>query len=181
MVSFSQEWKLEKDNLGIKVYSRKVKGIEFSETKTITTLNVSKEKFLELIWNIENYPKWQDEFNISKIIKTNNPKDKNLYFEFNTPWPISQRDVAINMKEVTKNNITFLYLKTSNELVKEKEKIIRMPLYEGYWQIKEIENQIEVTFQILANPGGSLPSFLIEFYKATGPFNYFKNIKAELE
>ena len=69
LFSFSQEWTLEKDKDGILVYAKKVEGYSFSETKTITTLDISKDAFIDFIWNIAAYPNWQDEYKESRIIK----------------------------------------------------------------------------------------------------------------
>ena len=180
LFSFSQEWTLEKDKDGILVYAKKVEGYSFSETKTITTLDISKDAFIDFIWNIAAYPNWQDEYKESRIIKKNSESDIDVYFEFNAPWPVQGRDVVINMKKETKNGLSYIYIKTTESNIDVKDDIVRMPSYNGFWKIKEVGDKLEITFQILAIPGGKIPSFMVEFYKATGPFNYFVNMKKEL-
>lgn len=176
-ISIGQEWTLEKDKNGIKIYARDVADSQFSETKAICNFNTSKEEFLAFIWHIEDYPNWQSDYKISKIIESKNDFDKTIYFEFKAPWPVSNRDVVINMKQVVKDDATYAYTKIAASDIKPIDGIIRMSKYDGFWKIKEIENGIEVTLQMSTNPEGKIPGFLIDFYKATGPFNAFTNMQ----
>jgi hypothetical protein len=176
-ISIGQEWTLEKDKNGIKIYARDVADSQFSETKAICNFNTSKEEFLAFIWHIEDYPNWQSDYKISKIIESKNDFDKTIYFEFKAPWPVSNRDVVINMKQVIKDDATYAYTKIAASEIKPIDGIIRMSKYDGFWKIKEIENGIEVTLQMSTNPEGKIPGFLIDFYKTTGPFNAFTNMQ----
>ena len=115
-----------------------------------------------------------------ELLKKNSESDIDVYFEFNAPWPVQQRDVIVNMKKVTEDGLSYIYIKTTESNIDVKDDIVRMPSYNGFWKIKEVGDKLEITFQILAIPGGKIPSFMVEFYKATGPFNYFLNIKKEL-
>lgn len=176
-ISISQEWNLAKEKNGIIVYARDIPDSQFDETKVSATFNTTKEKFIEFIWNVENYPNWQKDYKISKVLKHTSNNDKIIYFEFNAPWPIANRDIVINMKEIKEKDATYLYTHVEKSILASKEGIIRMSKYDGFWKIKELENGIEVTLQMATNPEGKIPAFLIDFYKAAGPYNAFMNLK----
>lgn len=179
--AISQEWKLEKDKNGIKIYARDVADSQFAETKSVSVFNTSKEKFLAFIWDVEDYPNWQDDYEVAKVVKDNGKFNKTIYFEFKAPWPISNRDVVISMNQVTKDDETYVYTKVKKFVVEPKDGIIRMSKYDGFWKLKQVENGVEVTLQMSTNPEGKIPDFLVGFHKVTGPFNAYMNMKKVFE
>lgn len=176
-IGLCQEWELAKDKNGIKVFARKVSDSEFYETKSTCHFKTTKDEFLAFVWDIENYPNWQSEYKTAKIIANKSNNDKTAYLEFEAPWPINNRDVVIDMKQVEKDNTTFIYIKVNKTSIEPKESAIRMSKYDGYWEIKESGDGIEVTQQMSTNPEGYTPAILIEFYKVTGPFNAFNTMQ----
>tara|TARA_B110000908_G_scaffold143145_1_gene171890 strand:- start:937 stop:1530 length:594 start_codon:yes stop_codon:yes gene_type:complete len=176
--SYCQEWTLEKDKNGIKVYAREATDSQFAETRAISNFNTSKEKFIEFIWDIENYPNWQKDYIISKVLASKGKYNKTIYFEFKAPWPIQNRDIVIDMKQVEKDDATYAYTQVEKSILAPKDGIVRMSKYNGFWKIKELENGIEVILQMATNPEGKIPTFLIDFHKVTGPYNTFMNLKS---
>jgi hypothetical protein len=52
----------------------------------------------------------------------------------------------------------------------------------GKWVITPIGNgQVNVEYNIHLDPGGTLPSWLINMFATQGPMNIFRNIKVELQ
>lgn len=174
----SQEWTLAKEKNGIIVYSREVSDSQFDETKVSIVLNTIKEKFIAFIWDIENYPNWQEDYIISKVLASKGKYDKTIYFEFKAPWPIQNRDVVLNMKQVERDDATYAYTQVESSILAPNDGIVRMSKYNGFWKIEDHENGIQVTLQMATNPEGKIPTFLIDFYKATGPYNTFMNLKS---
>ena len=60
--------------------------------------------------------------------------------------------------------------------------VVRIEQLEGYWEILDLNNgYIRLIQQCLANPGGSLPAWLVNSSVVDSPFFSMKAIKKYLE
>ena len=68
------------------------------------------------------------------------------------------------------------------DYIPEKKNYIRLKEAEGFWQIKEIEeNKISLIYQYYGEPGGSLPAWLVNMFIVDGPMDTLTNLKKMLE
>ena len=90
----STDWKLAKDQNGIKIYTRKVKGLKLNEFKAVTTIETSLEQLVDVIRKVDRYVEWMSQLARSYIIDKVNNNEIYIYSESSVPWPISNRDIV---------------------------------------------------------------------------------------
>lgn len=175
----SKEWKLEKTGEGINIYTRVYEGSDLKEFKAITVVNADSELLEKILENIEDYPKWQANVSTAKIITQVSKTEFYIYYTFDLPWPISDRDIVVNFKKVVGVDGKISYLLTSKpEYIKEKEGFVRIKNSFGKWQLSpQGKNKIEVLHQFYGDPAGSLPNSVINMFIVDGPYTTLVNLK----
>ena len=100
------------------------------------------------------------------------------------PWPAANRDFVAHLI-VTQNPDTKAVTIDGPAVagfVPVKEGIVRIIDSKGKWIITPIgTNQIKVEYSIHVDPGGSLPSWLVNMFATEGPLKIFAGIKVQLQ
>ncbi len=174
-------WILKKDKDGIKVFIRNVEGIEFKEFLGVITVDFPMEKVDRLMNNVPNQVNWLCDTIESKVIKDDpiNPVQYNVI----TAPLVSNRDVVILTRVTrTPGKILRTFQAIKHTSVPERKGIVRMPTMVGMWLFEAVgKNQTKVTYQNLADPGGSLPSGLVNMTVVKMPFVSLTNLREQLK
>lgn len=174
-------WILKKDKDGIKVYIRDVEGIEFKEFMGIMTVDVPIEKADRLINNVPNQVNWLCDTIESRVIK-DDPVNPIQYNVITAPL-VSNRDVVI-LTKVTRapGRIMRTFQGIKHPAVPEKKGVVRMRKMAGIWLFESVgKNQTRITYQNLADPGGNLPSGLVNLTVVKMPFVSLSNMREQLK
>jgi hypothetical protein len=176
-------WKLAKDKQGIKIYTRSLEGSKLKEFKAYTELNTSIEILAEVLMDVEHYTDWTENIKHSKLLKEISDKEIIIYSELKVPWPFDNRDVVDRTQiywSVNKDSFT-LEIKSIPDYIQEKEEIVRMPLADGGWEIyRKGNDKISVAYHFAADPGGRIPSWLVNMFIVDGPYKTLNNLKVYL-
>src|SRR5579863_7190884 len=103
-------WELKKDQDGIRVYSRTGDSSRFDDMKVEMTLPVKLSSLAALILDIDNYPNWS--FNSVKayVLKRISPSEVYFYSLIRSPWPVSDRDMAVHLHLTQDTGTRNLYI-----------------------------------------------------------------------
>jgi len=183
-VNNSLEWTLRKDKEGIQIYTREAPNTSIKEIKTVLTINTSVDKITSAIIDVKNYSNWMDNIINPKILKKISDKEYFLYYEIEAPWPTENRDI-INHTTISynaKNHTTIVMATASPNYIDKNENAVRIELSEGSWNLKQLSHdRVEVTHQLLASPGGSIPEWVINMFIVNHPFETHRNLREMLE
>ncbi|NQY04650.1 MAG: lipid-binding protein [Flavobacteriaceae bacterium] len=181
--SFGQEdWTLKKNGDSIKVFTRETNDLKLKEYKAITYVDTFKENVLSVILDAKNIKDWNYKTSESYLIKKEGDSIHHVYMYNDMPWPVSNRDFIskLTVKYPDEHSIKVLIEPGDSSLVPEKENVIRMKTFEGYWLIEEKNDLIKITQQLYGNPEGNLPSFFINTAIVSAPFNTFLKLREVL-
>ena len=93
--SIAQEWNLEKDKEGVKVYTRKVAGWGIKQYKANVTIQTTLSQAQQTICAIKNRKKWlHNSIEVREVERPNN-KEVAIYNKVDAPWPVADRDNII--------------------------------------------------------------------------------------
>jgi len=181
--SFSQSvWELEKDELGIQVYTRAVKTSSIKEYKATTIVKASIKSLVDKIIDGEQLKKWNYKTITSELLEK---KDKNKYIIYmynNLPWPAKDRDHVSELEVIAvSDSLTKVAIKSDAKRIPEKKGVIRVVEFSGYWILEKTKLGVKVTQQMHGDPGGSLPTFIVNSMLVNAPFNTFKRLKEQLD
>lgn len=175
------DWKLIKESQGIQVYVRTNDSTRYKEYKATMVVKAPLEKVYQLIMNAEKLKKWNYQTSESYLVKKVSETEQIIYMKNDMPWPVQNRDVVTRMKvQHLTNNIFKISLSPSLEAVPEKDRMIRVKNFSGYWYLEQSSKGTIVIQQMQGDPGGSLPAFLFNLFLTNGPFSTFLELNKVL-
>ncbi len=178
------EWSLEKNEDSIKVFTRETSNNTLKEVKVLFTVKSTPNEIANTVLDTQNHDVWMENVDAAKLLKTINQNESYIYYEFDFPWPSSNRDVINHTKiyRDSNNNITKITTAASPDFIPEKDGIVRITLSEGSWLFKSLDNGlVEVTHFLLASPGGDVPDWVVNMFIINQPFESHKKLKKYLE
>lgn len=175
--TYSQAWELKKKSDSIEVYTRTVSSSPVKEFKAVGIIEAKKEEILAVLKDVPAYPKWIEDVIYSETVSSAGDS-LSFYYQMDLPWPIKDRDMALDMKiEQTAQEIA-VRLTSNVDLVPVHEDYIRMVQVEGEWIITSLDDQFcQVQHRFLADPEGSLPAWVVNLFIVDGPYTSMKNLK----
>jgi hypothetical protein len=183
--AYSQyDWKLSKDKDGIKVYESETKTSNYKSIRVECVLQGTYDKLIALLNDVSRHKAWVYNNKISYILKRNSAYDLYYYTETNLPWPMSNRDAVIHLTMNRDSLDRFLQI-TGTGLpnnIPEKSGKVRVPRTSVSWYVtKPTATTIKIVYTFDADPGGSLPSWLVNMFADKGPYESFKKLSEILK
>lgn len=177
----AQDWKVAKNEDGIKVSLSAVAGSDDKAYQGVTLMKTSMAKLRALLEDVAGACTWIHECNMQKLLKHEGNQIW-TYTQFNTPWPVTPRDSVLHITstEGADGSLTRTLEGVSNYIPEEKG-FVRVAKVEGFWKFVPKGDQVEVTYQVHTEPGGSVPSMIANKFVVDAPFNTLKALKERAE
>jgi len=175
-------WERSKEDKknNIKIYTRKVEGSNFKEYKAVMKIKATVPSLVALVDDISACSRWIHTCNEGRLLKRVSPKQSYTYTINEAPWPVSDRDaIVLNTisQESTKGPVRIDILGVP-DYAPEKENLVRVNMIKGHWLFTPLgDGMTEVTYQVHNDPGGNLPSWLVNSVVVTQPYNTMINMK----
>jgi len=182
--AFAQtQWQLRTEKDGIKVYSSDVADSKIKAIKVIGEFYATPAQLAAVVMDVNTATDWVYHLKSSTLIKKVSSNELYYYAEVNLPWPAANRDFVAHLT-VTQNPQTKAITIDGPAVpgyVPVKKGLVRIDNSVGKWIITPIgPNQVRVEYSIHVDPGGSLPSWLVNMFADQAPVQIFKNLKNEL-
>jgi hypothetical protein len=173
----NSNWQLKKNKAGIKVYTRMVEGFALDEFKGEMVLNTSLNQVKALIKNAAQMPEWVPDCKEAKLLKKEG--ESQIHYSITTvPFPLDNRDAIIRYDYITNTKGLKITLNGLPDYLPKNDGLVRIPFLQGFYLLEEINaNQIKITYQVQANPGGSIPTWMANTFAVDNPFNTLKNLR----
>ncbi len=185
VTGYSQyNWKLSKNQDGIKVYESEMKNSNFKSIKVECVLQGTYDKLIAVLNDVSRHKEWVYNSKTSAILKRNSPYDFYYYTETHLPWPMSNRDAVVHTTIIRDSLNRFLKITAASvpNYIPEKNGKVRVPRSLINWYItmpSPISIHIEYTFE--ADPGGNMPAWLVNMFADKGPYESFKKLSEILK
>lgn len=184
--SFGEQQKdcdLRKSAEGIEVYTCKVDDSKIKSIQSSFALSNTFADLADALIDLDNFHKWQYKIRKTEMLK-HISKDEFVYrAELETPWPVSNRDLILHVKlskGPSANEYHFSAIGRP-DFIPPRPGFVRVPLSEAHWYIKVTDQKnLEIKHTILIDPGGNIPSWLMNLSLAEGPYQTFKNLRVYL-
>ncbi|MDF2437229.1 MAG: lipid-binding domain protein [Bacteroidota bacterium] len=172
-------WTLKKSESGISVYARDAENSSYKELKSILYLKTSLSSLVALLSDYESYPKWVYRCGVSTTIKRISELETIHYQNIVAPWPVDSRDFVVNIKlsqDPLSGAVSLVSSCIPNYIPKVKDHV-RITEFRASWTLTpQKDGTVEVVYQLLVNPGGSIPAWLINLAVVDGPFETSLNL-----
>ena len=173
-VKAQDTWELRRNENGITIYSRRHDNLV--ELHLLTEFNSTTDNLINQLMNIPNYVIWVYGNKRSGIIKKINDHDIIYFTEAHLPWPIADRDLVIELTitPASATNPLTIIAKSIDGILPPKPHFIRVPYSVATWHVIPVPgNKIKIDYTFSLDPGGSIPSWLVNLTIATGPYKSF--------
>lgn len=180
----TEGWKLAKDKKGIQIYTRQMADSKLKEFKANTSIKTSVDKVIATLQDVDNYHKWMVYVKTSILLKKISEDECYVYSEAKLPWPFSNRDISnhINVYWSVEKDTATLTINGIHDYIPEKDGIVRMPVSKGLWYVYQLDKHTtKIEYIYGGDPGGSIPSWVVNLFIVDGPFKSLVNLKKYLE
>jgi hypothetical protein len=176
-------WTLENEKDGIRISSRPASSSQFNDIRVELDLPGNIEQLKGILLDVDHYKDWSYATKKSVLIRKLGVGRVIYFSEFEVPWPATNRYFysSIELKEdsVT-HSLTVFAVNLPNYLPAYKD-LVEVSFTKGIWKISTLSNKsIHVVYTLELNPGGSLPSWVINLFSSKGPLATFENIKQKM-
>lgn len=160
--AFGQAWDFVKEQGGIKLYTRNEKNSSLKSYKGDMVVHVTMQKVCSLIGSDRNFDWWGPDFKNIQVIAYKKDKFVWYYYIYDMPWPITDRDLAVNAT-ISKDTASGVYSVTSTPLLRvipEKPDLVRITKYSQKWTIQPMnDGDVHIIMEGFLDPGGNVPSW----------------------
>jgi len=178
-VTGQYNWKLSKEQDGIKVYQSALPYSNYKGIKVECILEGNYDKLIAVLKNVSGQKDWVYHNQTAYIVKQVNPHELYYYTETSLPWPMSNRDAVVHMK-IDKDSLNrFLNITAVSvpDYISEKSGKVRVTRSTVSWNVTmPTTNTINIIYIFEAEPGGNLPAWIANMFVDKGPYESFKKL-----
>lgn len=180
--AMAEDWKLEKDEDGVKVFLSSVPGSKYKAYRGIVDIKADVATINALQEDVVGSCKWIHACGEMRLLK-HEGNDSWTYSKIEMPWPVTGRDVVLHVTtEKTADGGLIRHLKAEPTYIPEEKGEIRVPKLIGEWKlVPKGAGVTEVTYQVQTEPGGSIPSWLANSFVVDSPMNTLKGLRSAAE
>lgn len=171
------QWRLVKDEAGIRVYLQQIPGSSFQAFRGVTRIRTDMPRLLALQDDVSAACAWIHACSEQRLLK----HEGNLswaYSRFHTPWPVQPRDSILQVTTThdADGRVTRTLLGVADYLPLQPG-FVRLSKVEGFWSLTPLDGEIEVVYQVHSEPGGSVPAWLANSFVVDAPFNTLQGLR----
>ncbi|WP_457676735.1 START domain-containing protein [Thiolapillus sp.] len=185
-------WKLEKDEEGIRVYTRDYPASDIREFRAEMRLPVSLDRVLAVFDDFKRYPEWKFKVSKAGVLDQPDARSWHHYQDINMPFPlddrlfvlhsrlrpVSEQEVVIETRAVpgwckAHDVKTCEPVNASDALLVQKAS--------GKHVLRQLDDgSTHVTWIQHAEPGGVLPDWLVNSMLVDGPWETFNKLREQV-
>ncbi|WP_038173471.1 START domain-containing protein [Vibrio pacinii] len=174
-------WQFDSDNQGITIYTREHRdGLVEVRVQMFTPTTYSA--FLRLLEDTANVPQWIDNVSHSRVVKQISSNENIVYTQFDAPWPAKDRDmVTYSQYELDALGFRLTIEDAPAQTLPEQQGYIRIRQVKATWTLQKLSNgDTMIEYQAFANPGGSLPDWLVNKLAKESARATFQGLREQL-
>jgi hypothetical protein len=181
---FSDDWKLVKEEKNIKVFIRKPDNSKYEQIRIISKTQSQLSEIVNALEDVNHHKDWVYATEESYIINKTDVSNFDYYVTIDMPFPVKDRDLVIrykrtqdpNSKVVTINSVSAPGIKA------EVKSLVRIKEFETSYKLTPLENGwVEIDYFLTADPGGSLPAWVVNLVTTKGPLETMRSLFVLLE
>ena len=168
----AQGWTLVRQENGITVYNRPVRGSAIRELRGEVTVTSRLSGLVALFQDMKGYPNWYDSLKNTRLVRRLGPLVLIGYAEVDFPWPASNRDMILrySFTQHPKTHVVRVRMHNMPEYLARRPGIVRLKHVTGSWEFRPLPGgRVRVIMQTHNEPGGSIPAWISEAAVTSAP------------
>lgn len=180
VVNAQTNWELKKNEEGIKVYTKSSEDSRWKSIKVTCELEGSLSELTALLLDARAHPQWVYNTKKSYVVKQISPSQQIYYSEIDLPWPLTDRDVVVEMTLYQDPSTKILQVNADavESDIPVKKGMVRVAHSSVAWKVTTVSpGKMSVEYIAQADPGGNVPAWVVNTFSTKGPFETFKRLK----
>ncbi|GGK69859.1 START domain-containing protein [Rufibacter glacialis] len=182
--SHGQEtWQLRKNQDGIAVYTKNLEKAQLKQLKVVCELPGTTQNLVQVLKNVEHHPDWVYLNRKTTLLKKKSENALVYYTQADMPWPLTDQDLVVEALffPVARDNAARVEVRSLPGYLPNQEGFVRIPSSLATWDIRQLPgNKIKVEYQFSVDPGGAIPSWLVNATADIGTLKTFQKLRALL-
>ncbi len=178
-------WEFVSEGNGIKVFLKNYPNSAIRGVAGETLVDASIGKVLWMMVDHPHKPEWINRFKEAHTIEDIPPASNIQYSSFELPFPVSDRDFVFrNDFSVSPEfkGVVIDVKSVSDKREPERRGVVRGEIVRGrYILIPQANGKTLLQAEYLANPKGSIPSWLINFFQKEWPYKTLDAMRKQLK
>lgn len=183
-LSFGQEnWTLKNNKDGIAIYTKTIENSNYKGIKVKCSLPATLSQFVAVIMDVNTATEWLYSTKSAVLLKKVSPAEVYYYSEVGLPWPLSNRDFVCHLtaSQDPRTKVVTIDGPVVPDYMPEKNGIVRVTRSSGKWIITPAaNNMVNIEYTLEADPGGSIPAWLVNLFATKGPMESFRKLKVQI-
>lgn len=183
----ADEWKKRSDAEGVEIYSREVPGARVHESKAVGVIDAPPRACFKLVTDFENYPRVMPYTQEAKVMAREGDKVSYFYTVIDAPL-VSLRDYTIRVvddsaPDATGGGYRARWVIANDHGPPRRDKVVRVAANTGFWEFTPIDGgqHTRVTYQVLIDPGGSIPAWIADRANLSAMRGLFKALRKAVQ
>ena len=176
----ADDWTVRREGDDVTVSTQPAPGFSLSASRAMTRVSVSVDAVLALLSDAPSFPHWFSDCKENRVLAQVNASERLVYVVTDAPFPVSDRDSIIRTRvsmDTATRTVTVSMLGQPGYM-KPQSGRVRVPKLEGLWTIRPVSaTETDVTFELRADTGGSVPAFIAERQVTAAPFETMRNLR----
>lgn len=185
-VALAGDWEHIFEEDGIKVWKKEVEGSDFVAFRGRGPIEASMLDVSAVIRDVDRDPEWMADCVDGRTIQFLSATNAIVYNRTGSPaFFIDDRDIVL--KTTTKlvpkeQRIEIHFEQTTHPNMPAKDGVVRMPTLKGHWKLRRLgPKKTEVEYQVMADPGGALPAWLVNLVSKKLPYRTLLGLREQVK
>lgn len=169
---------------GISVFKTKIKNSDLVGFRGEAIIEAPIGKVIHVLVDNDRRKDWVDRLLQTKLIEKPGMYQQTVYQEFSAPWPVSNRDFVYSggIFKIPNTNKIKLDFKSIDHPNAPKTTGVRGHLQSGLYIITPLnKNQTKIEVELISDPKGLLPSWIVNLVQKSWPYKTITAIKAQVK
>jgi hypothetical protein len=180
--SIETTWQRVKEKNGVVVFRGDVAGSNVVAFRGVSVIDAPIGNVVSVIYDVSRIKEWMSDLESSRVVEKKAIFTKIEYNRTKAPWPLADRDfvysVDVKVNKADKS-VDILIENATHVQAPEVPGVVRGELRSSRYFLQAIEGntktQIEV--EILADPKGSIPKWVVNLFQRGWPSNTINGIR----
>lgn len=178
------DWRLNKAESGIEVYSAKAPSSSHKAVLAITTISADMDTLVGIIRNPKQCKQWVYRCKQSYLYESTNAQEDYTYTSSHMPFPVKNRDVLARIqwqKDPATQTVTATGIATQGVLEEDKNQV-RITDATMIWELTPLNNgEIKIRSYAHLDPAGAIPAWVSNTLAVDIPVKTLRNLKKALQ
>lgn len=180
-----ERWELLGDEDGVKVWRAEVPDSPTVAMRGEGIIDAPVGRIACVLGDTARTSDWVSEIAEARVVRVVSATERVVYQRVATPWPLDDREFVFTAKvsyDRARHEVVYRMSSVEDPAVPRSESRVRGVLHQSIFTLAPIDSgtRTRMTVEVHADPMGSIPKSLVNFFQKSWPRDTLKNIRREV-